>query len=63
MDQTEEPERVPEDVLMCHPDMLLPDLQLVGRQTFAQADKEFRFRRQRPSNAPATGTVSGLDGV
>ena len=54
---------MPEDVLMCHPDMLLPDLQLVGRQTFAQADKEFRFRRQRPSNAPATGTVSGLDGV
>ena len=36
MDQTEEPERVLEDVLVCHPDMLLPDLQLVGRQTWTR---------------------------
>ena len=36
MDQTEEPERVLEDVLVRHPDMLLPELQLVGRQTWTR---------------------------
>ncbi|MCY3593549.1 MAG: endonuclease NucS [Acidobacteria bacterium] len=36
MDQTDEPERVLEDILVRHPDMLLPDLQLVGRQTLTR---------------------------
>ncbi|MXZ39749.1 MAG: DUF91 domain-containing protein [Holophagales bacterium] len=36
MDQTDEPERVLEDILVRHRDMLLPDLQLVGRQTLTR---------------------------